>query len=340
MKKRCYAFLALPVLLIFACNLPSLTATHQNATQKAATDQQFGASATALAQEATATAFMQGADATALAQSANATGTVMSLNAIATAQAANATAQAGSANATSLALAASATALARASTETAQAHPATLPPLSQSPLPPPGTMIRISFPSGATSANLSGLLQKSYAVDYSLRALQDQTMIVYVSSPGNNVYLGVTGLSDGVPLLRTVAGSTQFSGVLPLTQDYRLTLVSPVQKSTYNMQVIIPVRIKFPTGAISTKEQGKVIAGNVNHYLLKAMTGQTMTVIISSPNNDLFLTIYGMQDGSPLVRSVAGETSWTGVLPGTQDYMIEVVSEGGTTHYTLQVTVQ
>jgi len=339
MKKRLYSFLASLVLLMLACNLPSLTATHQEATQVVSTEQKIGASATTLAQEATATAFMQGADATALAQSANFTGTAMSSNALATAQAANATAQAGSANATSLALAASATALARASTATAQAQPPTLPP-PPPPLPPSDTMIRISFPSGATSANVAGLLHKSYTVDYAIRALNGQTMIVYVSSPANNVYLGVTGLSDGVPLLRTVAGSTQFTGVLPLTQDYRLILVSPDQKSTFNMQVIVPVRVKFPPGASSATEQGKVIGGSANHYLLKAMAGQTMIVNIFSPNNDIFLTIYGMQDGNPLVRSVAAATSWTGILPGTQDYMIEAVSVGGTTHYTLQVTVQ
>jgi hypothetical protein len=149
----------------------------------------------------------------------------------------------------------------------------------------------------------------------------------------------VTGLSDGVPIVRTAAGSTQFTGILPLTQDYRLTLVSPYQKSTYNMQVIIPVRIEFTPGAFSAIEKGKVIGGSINHYVLKAMAGQTMTVTVFSPHNDIFLTIYGLQDGNPLVRSVAADTSWTGVLPGTQDYMIEAVSVGGSTQYTLQVTV-
>ncbi len=338
MKNRCNGVVALIVLLTLACNLPSLGAREQTATEELPTSERIGAAETAVAQEATATAFMQGADATALAQWANATGTAMASNAFATAQAANSTAQAGSAMSTSLALAASATAIALSSTQTAQAMPPTL--LPPPPLPPPSDyMIRISFPSGATSASMSGNLKKSSRVDYVLKALKGQTMIAYVSSPGNNVYLGVTGLSDGVPMLRTVAASTQFTGILPLTQDYRLTIESPYQKSTFSMEIIIPVRIKFPPGAISATEQGRVIGGSLNHYLLKAMAGQTMTVAIFSPHNDVFLTIYGMQDGNPLVRSVAGATTWSGVLPGTQDYMIEAVSVGGTTAYTLQVTV-
>ncbi|MCZ7552650.1 MAG: hypothetical protein M5U05_08715 [Anaerolineales bacterium] len=173
-----------------------------------------------------------------------------------------------------------------------------------------------------------------------MRALQDQTMLTSVYSPNDNVFLGVTGLTDGVPLLRTSAGSTTFTGVLPGTQDYRISLVSPLQNSSYTLQVIIPFRIKFARGAIAAELNGFLQGGEVNYYLLRAMAGQTMTVTINSPANDIFLTIYGMQDGSPLVRSVVAQTSWTGVLPATQDYMIEAVSTGGSANYTLQTIVQ
>jgi len=338
MNKRSCSLLLLIVILIFACNLPSFIPSGITKTPISTSEEKFEGTATALGYDATATAIMKGANPTALSQSANATGTAMAYNALATAQAANATAQAGSANATSLALAVSATTLAQAATLTAQAIPPTLPP--PPPLPPLETMVRISFPSGATSASVAGILKKNSPIDYGLRALQGQTMIISVSSPGDNVYLGVTGLTDGIPLLRTVAGSTQFSGVLPLTQDYRLTLIAPVQKSSFNMQAIIPARIKFQPGAISATLQGKVIERSVNHYLLNAMSGQNMTVNIFSPYSDVFITIYGVQDGIPLVRSVAEATTWSGILPNTQDYMIEAVSVGGTANYTLQVTVQ
>jgi hypothetical protein len=164
-------------------------------------------------------------------------------------------------------------------------------------------------------------------------------MLATIYSPNNNVYLGVVGLSDGIPLLRTAAGATQFTGVLPLTQDYRLSLFSPDQKSNYTLQVIIPARIKFAHGTYSASVDGHLQGNTVNYYLLRASAGQTMSVAIFSPHNDVLLTIYGMQDGSPLVRSVSGATTWTGVLPGTQDYMIEAVSVGATTNYTLQVMV-
>ena len=65
-----------------------------------------------------------------------------------------------------------------------------------------------------------------------------------------------------------------------------------------------------------------------------------MSVAILSPHNNILLTIYGLQDGNPLVRSVSGATNWTGVLPGTQDYMIEAVATGATSNYIIQVMVQ
>ncbi len=172
-----------------------------------------------------------------------------------------------------------------------------------------------------------------------VRALANQVMLATIYSPNNNVYLGVVGLSDGIPLLRTVAGATQFTGVLPLNQDYRLIVFSPDQKTNYTLQVIIPARIKFAHGAYSASVDGHVSGNSVNYYLLRASAGQTMSVAILSPHNDILLTIYGLQDGSPLIRSVSGATTWTGVLPGTQDYMIEAVSVGGASNYTIQVSV-
>ena len=104
--------------------------------------------------------------------------------------------------------------------------------------------------------------------------------------------------------------------------------------------MIIPARIQFAPGAISAVIPGQLAGGEVNYYLAGARGGQTMTVRILSPDNDIFLTIYGMSDGSPLVRAMMGQTAWSGVLPMTQDYMIEAVSTGRASGYSLEVIIQ
>jgi len=251
--------------------------------------------------------------------------------ATATAQSLQATISANSAQATAFSQALTATALSGSSPE--------MPP--PPPPPPPGQSgIRISFVTGATSAVVEGQIKKNQTIDYFVRAGKGQTLLANVYSPGDNVFLGLAGVSTGNIMLKPASGKTSFQGVLPATQDYRISLLESVQKTNYTLQVIIPARIQFSPGAISAKLDGFLRGGETNFYLLQAKKNQTMTVTINSPHNDIFLTIYGMEDGSPLVRSVMAQTSWSGVLPRTQDYMIEAVSTGGNASYTIKVVIQ
>jgi len=99
-----------------------------------------------------------------------------------------------------------------------------------------------------------------------------------------------------------------------------------------------PTRIQFEPGTTSATVAGYVEERSVNRYVLRAFAGQTMEVIITSPNNDVLLTIVGA-DGIPLKRYVDGSAEWRGVLPSTQDYFIEAVSVGAATSYELTVWI-
>jgi len=252
------------------------------------------------------------------------------------------------AQATAVAQAVAATQAALAATYTAAAPrplppqplpPQPLPPQPQPPQPAP-SVGRIRFAQGATSGLADGQLPwPGGLAEYLVAAGRGQTMLASVFSPGANVYLGVAGVGDGIPLLRTAAGQTAFTGVLPAAQDYRLSLAGPAG-SAYTLQVIIPARIQFAPGAISAAIPGQLAGGGTNYYLAGARQGQTMTARILSPYSDIFLTIYGLSDGVPLVRSVMAQTAWSGVLPLTQDYMIQAVSTGGASGYSLELINQ
>ena len=216
----------------------------------------------------------------------------------------------------------------------------TTPAAPASPALPAGT-IPIVYLSGATSAWVSGTINSMQTIQYSLRAAHGQVMMVNLDSPQTNVGLAIYGLTDGQPYLRVVAETRNFRFRLPLTQDYIIQVVSAEPAAaTYTLSVITPANIVFSAGAISKVTNGKVQAGQSNTYLLRAMGGQTMTVNITSPNNDVLLTIYGYEDGNILIRYVSGESSWNGTLPSTQDYVIEARSVGNTTSYTLETIVQ
>jgi hypothetical protein len=176
--------------------------------------------------------------------------------------------------------------------------------------------------------------------EYLVGAAASQWMIVEIFSPAANVYLSVTGVRDGQPYLRSAAGATSWRARLMTTQDYSLKAVSGGTAARYTLQVIIPVRVNFAPGATSVSLQGLLRAGEANEYTLRALEGQTMTATIAAPPTGALLEIYGLEDGQPLVRVPAGVTTWTGVLPGTQDYNIKVVSVGPTTSYALDVTIE
>jgi len=199
---------------------------------------------------------------------------------------------------------------------------------------------RIQFDPGATSAFVEGEIAAHGVDDYVLQAMAGQRMIVSIMSPHNDVYFTIYGVDDGIPLVRAASDAVSWTGVLPATQDYIIKAVAAGESTPYTLEVIIPVRIEFDPGSTSAVIEGSIQAGHIDEYVLQAMAGQTMTVTITSPHNDVLLEIYGLDDGIPLVRSVSGATSWRGELRATQDYDIKAVSVGEDTNYTLEVIVE
>jgi hypothetical protein len=215
-----------------------------------------------------------------------------------------------------------------------------LPPAGEATPAPTPTPVRLSFEPGGTSASVEGTIPAGGTIDYVINAMAGQMMMIDIMSPNMDVSLTVYGAQDETTLIHATSGDVNSNVVLPATQDYILEVVSKGQTTNYSLQVVIPARIKFAPGATSATVQGTISGGAIVRYLLRAMAGQTMTVVITSPHQDVLLTIWGLTDGQPLVRSVSGATSWTGVLPATQDYVIDAVSVGGNTTYTLETTVK
>ena len=126
------------------------------------------------------------------------------------------------------------------------APPTMLPPTPVLPTAfPPPQAIRIQFAAGSTSAVIDGNIQAGQTVYYVLKASATQTMSVKISSPNGDVYLGVLG-ADRTVLLPSSNLDTIWSGTLPTTQDYYLSLTSS-STTSYTLSVNIPPLPAAPT---------------------------------------------------------------------------------------------
>jgi Ig-like domain from next to BRCA1 gene/SdrD B-like domain len=209
-------------------------------------------------------------------------------------------------------------------------------------IPPVGQPI--VFAQGATEAEAQGHLPANGIATYTVDALANQNMQLSLSSNSNTARIAVLS-PNGSPMApqRGNPEGTYWQGNLPTTGRYTIQVLAGngAPTANYSLNVTIPSRITFAPGAISAVVQGVTSNGGIVTYLLKANGGQTMTVNLVAPPNSAGITIYGLDDGQPLIRSQSGATSFNGQLPATQDYVIQVVPFGNNAvNYTLNITVQ
>ena len=208
--------------------------------------------------------------------------------------------------------------------------------------PPTSAPQRIQFAPGAVSKTIADNVQAPNRNRYVLRALAGQEMTVEIASPGQVVNFAVSGVDDGQPYKRLDNEDRFWSGSLPATQDYLITVVTANGNPDYLLTVTVitpaaapppvsaPMRIRFAPGAISETIPGTLASGATAQYVLGAAAGQSMTVMVTSPASDLVFSIPGL---------VSGATSWTGTLPSDGDYFITLLATSDTA-YTLAVTIE
>lgn len=98
-------------------------------------------------------------------------------------------------------------------------------------------------------------------------------------------------------------------------------------------------RFQFAPGATSGTITGSVEGPADIRYLLRAEAGQTMVVKVTDPAGGVLFHLQGMSDGQIYKHLLDGESSWQGVLPQTQDYLLALNVSGGTTTYSVYVSI-
>jgi hypothetical protein len=144
---------------------------------------------------------------------------------------------------------------------------------------------------------------------------------------------------EATPLPPTATPTPPVATLVPATAT--VISVEPVTTPAVSPPEPEPTRIQFAPGAISAQVQGSLAAGRIDRYVLAAAAGQEMTVNLSdsSAGVSAVLVIWGA-DGTVLISDHADATIWTGQLPSTQDYTIDVRSVAGyAVDYILEVMI-
>ena len=98
-------------------------------------------------------------------------------------------------------------------------------------------------------------------------------------------------------------------------------------------------RIQFEPGGTSATVKGSIAPNAMERYVLRALAGQTMNVNATTSQGQVVLSVFGA-DGTVLITDHAGAMKWSGTLPSSQDYNIDVRSVGNAiADYSLEVVI-
>jgi hypothetical protein len=128
--------------------------------------------------------------------------------------------------------------------------------------------------------------------------------------------------------------------LLPKTELYTIQVYGGASAETYALSVEVAQIVSFPAGASSVTLSGSTPNGYVFAYGLACKANQVMTVSLNLPASTAFIDILGLAGGT-LLSPTDQATSWTGTLPSSQDYIIEVIpANGQVVNYALTVNVK
>jgi hypothetical protein len=196
----------------------------------------------------------------------------------------------------------------------------------------------IAFAAGTTMGTVSGSIAAGQLITYTINAGAGVPMILDVTSPATDVYLGLIQ-PNGTLLLGTASHWIHWQGMLPQSGIYTIQLLGGAAADTYSLSAKIPVRVNFASGTSSIGLTSTTVNGLPFSYVFRCGLNQNMIVSLNVPATTAYLSISGLSSGY-LLNPATQANTWTGVLPATDEYIIEVIPVGGgVVNFILSVSV-
>lgn len=210
-----------------------------------------------------------------------------------------------------------------------------------SPTSPPPTLapVRFNFAPNYTAGSVKGTILPGQTQDILFGAGGGQLTFITVDSASKTVMFSLSG-ANGQVLVSPDQKVASWQGYLPSSQDYTVRLVGGSTAENFEVTFVIPVRIAFAKGATSGGAATTLGPYQVQSYVVNAGGGVPM--LVNTKNANTTITIFGANTGAVLVpawSNTKGLPGWQGMLPSSQDYVIQVIAPASSQAINLVVSL-
>lgn len=140
---------------------------------------------------------------------------------------------------------------------------------------------------------VEGVVEAGVANQYRFYAEAGQTLSVEAASPKNDLLLALEGVTDGQTYKSELDGSAAWTGLLPLSQEYLISVIPAGERAEYTLAILLdtaavqstslPEAVNFEAGADTLRLRGVLDAGGgPRQYVLTLGAGQFLSIIVHS----------------------------------------------------------
>jgi hypothetical protein len=179
------------------------------------------------------------------------------------------------------------------------------------------------FRPGETMTVSQGSIQPGQIVTFSVRANQYQPLMLILGDPNDDLALGVLD-PNGNRLLDPSNMYTYWQWQSPMTGVYTIQVVGGLTTENFTLTTKVGKLYTYPADGKSINIYATTLKGLIKSYAFRLSAGVVMTVSLNVPASTAYLDVFGVQTGS-LLNASDKATSWTGTMPSTQEYVVEVI---------------